>query len=424
MSIPSGYKCNQWGWFWKESDNSGPYYLGADGIMHQLGLSSGELTKDAWGVGKVSMPYSLFHGMWTYDIPNNMWFTFENGVQTYASTAIASVGGAGHVGTTAAITSARLESRQCPRYQPNRGHLFSTALWAANKLANGVREWGMFTTESGVFFRLKSDGLLYAVRRSAGVEVYEQLIDTSLVQGFDVEKNNIYDIQFQWRGAGNYVFFIGDPVSGVSRKVHTVDLLGKLTALSMENPALPVSFQCTRVTEDVTLNMGCVDVTAENGQRDSGQYSSAYAEAVTRNGTDQPVIIIKVPPLINGRINTRDLELGRISVVCNKKATFKVWITRDPTAIVGATFQSVNYGSFVESDSLNSAPGAIRATSVDTTKMRPLLSIPVEALSLTRQENPLLLTAPFTLVRGDYVVVTATTSTGACDAVIEWAELI
>lgn len=424
MSIPAGYKCNQWGWFWKESDNSGPYYLGDDGIMHQLGMSSGELTKDAWGVGKVSVPYSLFHGMWTYDIPNNMWFTFENGVQTYASTAIASVGGAGHVGTTAAITAARLESRYCPRYQPNRGHLYSTALWAANKLADGVREWGMFTAENGVFFRLKSDGLLYAVRRSAGVEVYEQVIDTSLVSGFDVEKNNIYDIQFQWRGAGNYVFFIGDPVSGVSRKVHTMDLLGKLTTLSMENPALPVAYQCTRVTEDVTLNMGCVDVTAENGQRDSGQYSSAYTEAVSVNGTNQPVIVIKIPPLINGRINTRDLELGRISVVCSKKATFKVWVTRDPTAIVGATFVTVNYGSFVESDSLYTSPGAVKATSVDTTKMRPLLSIPVEALSLTRQENPLLLTAPFVLVRGDYIVVTATTSTGICDAVIEWAELI
>lgn len=35
MTIPVGYKCNQWGWFWKESDNSGPYYLDADGMMTQ-----------------------------------------------------------------------------------------------------------------------------------------------------------------------------------------------------------------------------------------------------------------------------------------------------------------------------------------------------------------------------------------------------
>lgn len=35
MSIPVGYKCNQWGWFYKESDNSGPYYLDAEGSMAQ-----------------------------------------------------------------------------------------------------------------------------------------------------------------------------------------------------------------------------------------------------------------------------------------------------------------------------------------------------------------------------------------------------
>lgn len=35
MSIPAGYHCNQWGWFWRDSDNSGPYYLDADGNMSQ-----------------------------------------------------------------------------------------------------------------------------------------------------------------------------------------------------------------------------------------------------------------------------------------------------------------------------------------------------------------------------------------------------
>lgn len=34
MTIPAGYKCNQWGWFWKEADNSGPYYLDAPGTYY------------------------------------------------------------------------------------------------------------------------------------------------------------------------------------------------------------------------------------------------------------------------------------------------------------------------------------------------------------------------------------------------------
>lgn len=39
MAIPAGYRGNQWGFFYKESDNSGPYYLDADGQMVQ-GLPS------------------------------------------------------------------------------------------------------------------------------------------------------------------------------------------------------------------------------------------------------------------------------------------------------------------------------------------------------------------------------------------------
>lgn len=35
MTIPAGYVCNQWGWFWKTSDNSGPYFLDRNGQMMQ-----------------------------------------------------------------------------------------------------------------------------------------------------------------------------------------------------------------------------------------------------------------------------------------------------------------------------------------------------------------------------------------------------
>ena len=424
MSIPSGYKCNQWGWFFKDSDNSGPYYLGPDGIMHQWGAGAGELTTDAWGVQKVSLAYSLFHGMWTYNIPNNMWFTYENGIQVYSSTAVTSVNSAAHIVTSSTITTALLESRECPRYQPNRGALYSTSLWAPNKNANGVRDFGLFTAANGVFFRIKADGLLYAVVRSGGVETYEAVIDTSVLDGFDVEKNNIYDIQFQWRGAGNYLFFIGDPKAGVSKLVHKIDYLGKLTRLTIQNPALPASYMCTRITENVELNIGCVDITTENGKRDSGQYASVYTEATSANGTNIPVIAIRNPLMALGRINTRHIELGRIIVTCDKKAVFKVWAFRDPTAIIGATFAGINYGSFVESDSPFSAPGAVRATSVTTALMRPLLSIPVQAGVTRVQDNPLPLVTSYKLVRGDYILVTCSASVGSCDVVIEWAEII
>ncbi len=385
----------------------------------------GDLTVDAWGAQKVSVPQSLFHGMWTYDIPNSMWFMYENGTQVYTSTNIVSVGGVAQITADATNTVCLLESRECPRYQPNRGHLFSTAGWFPSKTAGGVRDFGLFTTENGVFFRLKSDGLLYAVLRRAGVEVLEEEIDTSVLTGFDVEKSNIYDIQFQWRSAGNYKFFIGNPATGVQQLVHTFDLLGTLTSASIDNPALPVAFKATRTTADVEMNIGCADITAENGQdNNTEQYGSAYAESVAVNGTDAPVIVIRNPLQINSTTNTRTITLARITVTCAKKATFKVWMTRDPASITGATFKRTSSSSYIETDSPDMDATAVRATSVTTASMSIVRAFNVEAAVTQFADNPYRGRIEFPIVRGDYLVITCTASTAVAECNIEWGEQV
>jgi len=53
-------------------------------------LGTGDLTEDAWGVQKMSLPYSVMHGMWTFDIPASIFFMYENGTQVYTSTNIVS----------------------------------------------------------------------------------------------------------------------------------------------------------------------------------------------------------------------------------------------------------------------------------------------------------------------------------------------
>lgn len=386
-------------------------------------LGAGDLKADAWGVQKVSYPYSLFHGMWTFDIPASMWFMYENGTQVYTSTNITSTGGVAKLVTTGK-TSVLLESRETPRYQPNRGHLFSMAGWFPNKTKLGVRDFGLFTTNNGVFFRLKSDGLLYAVRRSNSIEVAEELIDTSGLTGFDVEKNNIYDIQFQWRAAGNYKFYIGDPAAGTSKLVHTFDLLGTLTNASMQDPALPIAFKATNAGEDVEMNIGCADITSENGSDTVYQYESSFAESVAVNGTNAPVIVIYNPLTINSRVNTRGLQLARISATCSKKATFKVWSGRNAAAITGATLATINAGSFVQTDSPDKVAGAVRATAINTSLLRNITSIPVEAAVPREVDNPIQGRINFPLVRGDYLIITCTASTAIADVVIEWGESI
>ena len=379
-------------------------------------LGVGDITTDAWGVQKMSLPYSLFHGMWTFDIPASMWFMYENGTQVYTSTAIVSSGGAAVLTTSAAKAALILEGRVAPRYQPNRGHLFSTALWCPNKTNDGVREWGLETTENCVCFKLKANGKLYAELRSGGASTYEAEIDTSGIAGFDVQKGNVYDIQYQWRGVGNYKFFIN------LQLVHTIANLGTLTALSIENPAIPISFRATRTTQDVAIHIGCADLTSENGSDNDLQPSVAYAN-ISKNGTDVPVISIFNPLVIDAVTNTRTIYPNKITFSCDKKAIFKVWRHRSAALLTGETFVAIGNGSYVQTDSPDTVAGAVAATAATIVGMKLLDVVNVQAAGAGASQVPTTLTN-ISMVRGDYLTVTVTTITGLCDVVITWGEAI
>lgn len=380
-------------------------------------LGTGDLTEDAWGVQKVSLPMSLFHGMFTFDISPKMWFMYENGTQVYTSTNIVSTNGAGVLTTSAVKTALILESRECPPYQPNRGVLFSSALWCPSKTADGVRECGVQTSDSGVFFRLKANGLLYAVRRSLTVEVAEELITTTGVSGFDVQKGNIYDIQYQWRGVGNYKFFINNVL------VHSMTLLGTLTALSMSNPALPASYKATRTTADVALHIGCCDITSENGKETDEEAASAYAAAVATNGADIPVLVLYNPLTISGKVNTRTVHIHSIGLNNTKKCTFKLWRTRSAGDITGETLVA-GYGgkySYVQSDSTDMNAGAVRATALTVANLEFIDAFNVEAGVGVQHEFPNG-HVELSIVRGDYLIVANNSINGSSDVVIRWGE--
>jgi hypothetical protein len=378
--------------------------------------SFGEVTADAWGVPKVSIPHSVFHGLCTFDIPANQWFMYENSVQVYTSTNIVSANGAAKLTANATKSLVVMQGRDCPRYQPNRGHLFSTALWCPSKTADGIRTWGLATNDNGVFFKLKADGLLYACLLSGGVAVKEELIDTSGVAGFDVQKGNVYDIQYQWRGVGNYTFYIN------LVKVHVFANLGTLTALSMENPALPAHFTCSRTTQDTVMHIGCADITSENGSSDLIQPRVAYAN-ISRNGTDVPVTSIYNPLLIGTKVNTRTIYPTNISLSCDKKTVFKIWKHRDPALLTGETFVAIGGGSFVQTDSPDTVATAVAATAATVSGMSLINVVNVQAngsATLTYDDHSI----DVNLVRGDYLTITATTLPGLCDGGISWGEAI
>jgi len=66
----------------------------------------------------------------------------------------------------------------------------------------------------------------------------------------------------------------------------------------------------------------------------------------------------------------------------------------------------------------------VKATSVNTALMRLVTSVPVEVAVTRLVDNPYRDRIEFPLVRGDYLVVTSTSASGANDVVIELGEQI
>jgi len=383
-------------------------------------LGKGDLTADAWGVQKVSAVTSLFHGLFTFDVPMRQWLAWVDGVETLpanSSGAVISDGAALKITSSPAHPLIVVGSKRHPRYQPNRGHIYSASIILPHATYAGRRDFGLFTEENGVFFRLKSNGKLYAVLRSNSVETHEEEIDTSVLTGFDVSKGNIYDIQFQWRGVGSYFFFIGDPLTAIPKLVHTFDLLGTLDALSMQNPALPCRFEVAATGSDtLSLYCGCIDVSSENGlPAEKAFYTSAVSNTITTT-TDTPILCLRQPTTINSKHNTRDIRLLRITVSSDKKGTLNFYVTRDATAITGGAWSAVDggSGSYVEQNKT--------ATSIDTAKLSLVTPILIDANATRQVVNPAPDIVDFILVHGDYIVITGTGSSASMQCVVEWGE--
>ena len=377
------------------------------GFVQEI-LGKGDLTIDAWGRPKFVQDVSVFHGMWTFDIPDSMWLVFENGVENINKTytRAASIDGALNLTCNTSINDeVMIKSKRHPRYQPNRGVLYSSSVGLPNPEALGNREFGLATLKDGVFFRLR-DGVLYAVRLDDTIE-YEEKI--TIPFDIDLSKGNIYDIQLQWRGVGNILFFIGNPETGVSEVVHEMRLLGNQTGLTMNNPALPIHFKVKGSGEAVSLWSGCVDMSSEGGNPPQEQYGSVIGPNVVV-GANSSLLLLRVVSTINGKTNTCDIHPYRITVYAEKKSNIEVYFTRDVTAFVGGTWVSAVSGHLEMNSSVSS---------FDTAKMKKISSRVIGAGQVAEITLPNPQTVNFTMIHGDYFFIRGVSTSGSMQATLE-----
>lgn len=302
-------------------------------------LTPNDLGRDAWGRQKVVKDTSIIHGMFTFNVPVTTWYEEDNEVPQTSFVGASSVNG--KLVFSSLGSKRYLRTFRNPRYQPNRGLLYSSSHILPNPTADGERLFGVFTHQSGAFFKLTSVGLYAVVRTTIdGVTTDDEyLIDTT---GLDLSKGNIYDIQLQWRGVGNYKFLI----NLIEYKV--IEYLGKRTELTMFNPANPIAFQCENLGDDVEIHTGCVDVTSEGGDDNGKTYGAIGTETTTGSvsitGYNVPILAVRSKKLVGSLINTRDTLALLASAYGDNRAVFRIWNTRDWTAITENNQTWKDYG--------------------------------------------------------------------------------
>lgn len=331
------------------------------------------LSYDAWGRRKVYMDRSIHHGMFTYNVPVTKWKESLNSVEQSVFGGAVSLDGKLNLISNGVLDDrVKLDTFRNPRYEPNRGHLYSSSIFLPNTTRDGERRFGIFTEQSGVFFCMKGDGL-YAVRRTT---VGATTIDTeeliTVPASIDLEKGNTFDIQFQWRGVGDYHFYINQQV------VHHMHVIGTLTELSMHNPAAPIAFECVNKGDDVVLECGCVDVSSEGGEDNGKTYGSiGYNNEAGQtddniSGFNVPILVVRNKSLFNGDVNTRDVLSLLATAYGDQRDLLRVWATRDETAITlnGQTWTDFGDGHIDYINyRLDSAGNTIaNAMTFDTTK--------------------------------------------------------
>ena len=305
-------------------------------------LNDADLDMDAWGRKKAVMDKSLFHGMFTYNIPVKKWYETINDTIQSTFTNCSSVDGALKVTAGATLNDTTyLRTFRCPRYEPNRGVIYSTAMWFNDPDAAMVRRFGQFTAEAGAFFELDNGTLYGVVRTTINSVTTDQRFEIQQTN-YDLSKGNVFDIQYQWRGVGNYVFFVN------LKEVESSRYLGTLTNLSMFNPASPLAFEAINEGDNDPMYFGCVDISSEGGSAGGRTFGSVSVDneagQVAISGYNQPVVAIRSKTTVNSLINTRDTLPVKAIAYGDQKAVFKIWETRDFTAITNGTQTWSDFG--------------------------------------------------------------------------------
>ncbi len=157
---------------------------------------------------------------------------------------------------------------------------------------------------------------------------------------------NVYQIRYQWLGAGSMFFYVFNPSGGRPILVHEIEYANANTVPSVDNPTLPlcVRVQNTSNTSDVVMATASMGGFVEGRVKEFGVSHSTSVSVEGITITETPILTIHSHDIFQGKINRVRVKIKLLSASVDGGKPSILRVIKNAT-LTGASFSPVAPGA-------------------------------------------------------------------------------
>jgi hypothetical protein len=312
----------------------------------------------------ITEPLSAFGDLRTTELTPQVEVTFPYNINTDIVTATVTNGATvttadSMLAVTTGTNSAgdgKMESRKILKYRSGLGGLARFTAMFTTGVANSKQEAGVGNDDDGFFFGY--NGAAFGILRlHNGTEEWipQTSWNVDTMDGgngdgnptamlLDPTKLNVYQIQFQWLGAGQITFYIENSANGIYSPVHAISYANQFALPSIYNPSLPVQVHASNSgnTSSLVVQSSSMAAFVEGKNIVTGPTNSTYNESAGTNPTYFNLRNKSTYPDASGITNRVRIYLRMMSVGNDKNALMRFIIYREATLTGTPSYSNVN----------------------------------------------------------------------------------
>lgn len=315
---------------------------------------------DAFGRGRVSMPYTLGDYKHLYGLdPNFVDYSVNGGAVAFQENKACA-----RLSTTSNSSSRVVhQTKFYHHYMPGKSQVILSSFNFYSATANVTKRTGYYDDDNGIYLEQAGDGTLSWVIRSfvTGAAVERRFTqsqwnkdkcDGTGTSGFNIDttKTQLAWIDFQWLGVGRVrCGFVHD---GEYVFAHEFNNSNNLATVYISNPNLPVRCELlnTGTTAGAYFDQICSTVMSEGGYVESGtDWAVTNTLRVLTSGSTLPIMAIRLKNTFRTYKNRMIVRMGNLNMFSDgENIKWRLIKLPDSSQLTETTWTSVDADSGIE----------------------------------------------------------------------------